>query len=108
MRIIDGAVCNIYSKGGGSTASCEVLVFEPGATTPEDDAATLVGGGTAEDFVVEGFTEAAPHLMAARPLTLTAEPCELCLIGALAGCKTVDEIEEQLCELGKRCSGQNF
>lgn len=64
-----------------------------------------------EDFVAdgaEGFTEEAARLMAARPLALTAEACELGLIGALAGGRTVDEIDEQLCELGKRCSGQNF
>ena len=65
-----------------------------------------------EDFAgddAEGFTaEAAARLMAARPLALAAEACEIGLIGALAGGETVDEIEEQLCELGKRCSGQNF
>jgi hypothetical protein len=80
-------------------------------TTPEDDAAPLAGGGTVEDFVdddAEGFTEAAARLMAARPLALTAGACEFGLIGALVGGKTLDEIEEQLCELGKRCSGQNF
>ena len=29
-------------------------------------------------------------------------------MGDAVGGDTADEIEEQLCELGKRCSGQNF
>lgn len=92
---------------------CEGLVPEPEATTPEDGAVPLVGGGIVEDFVcvdAEAFTEAAARLKAARLLALDAGACvwELGLIGALVGGDTVDEIEEQLCELGKRCSGQNF
>lgn len=54
---------------------CEVLVPEPEATTPEDGAVPLVGGGIVEDFVcddAEGFTEAAARLMAANPLALAA------------------------------------
>jgi hypothetical protein len=53
---------------------CEVLVPEPDATTPEDGAVPLVGGGIVGDFVcddAEGFTEAAARLMAAKPLALT-------------------------------------
>jgi len=93
---------------------CEALVPEPEAITPEDGAVPLVGGDTEEDLVcddAEGFTEAAARLMAARPLTLGAGArfWELALIGALVGgVDTVNEIEVQLCELGKRCSGQNF
>jgi hypothetical protein len=56
---------------------CEVLVPEPEpeATTPEDGAVPLVGGGIVEDFVCddpEDFTEAAARLMAAKPLALGA------------------------------------
>lgn len=52
---------------------CEVLVPEPEATTLEDGAVPLVGGGIVEDFACDdagGFTEAAARLMAARPLAL--------------------------------------
>ena len=58
---------------------CEVLVPEPEpepeATTPEEGAVPLVGGGTVEDFVcddAEDFTEAAARFMAAKPLALGA------------------------------------
>jgi len=92
---------------------CEVLVPEPEAITPEDGTVPLVGGGIVENFVcdeAEAFTEAAARLMAERPLGLGAGAgvWELGLIGALVRGGTVDEIEEQLCELGKRCSAQNF
>jgi len=99
---------SVFEKG---LLEFEVLVLELEATTPEDGAAPLVSGGTVEEFVcddAEGFTEAAARLIAARPLAPTAGAREPGLIGAVAGGKTVDEIEEQLCELGKRCSGQNF
>lgn len=55
----------------------KVLTPEPEATTPEDGAVPLVGGGAVEDFVcddAEAFTEAAARLMAARPLGLSPEP----------------------------------
>jgi hypothetical protein len=58
-----------FEKGLGN----EVLVFEPEATTPDDDAAPVVGGATAEGFEggdAEDFTEAAARCMAARPLAL--------------------------------------
>jgi hypothetical protein len=49
----------------------EALVPEPEATTLEDGAVPLVGGGIEEDVVcgdAEAFTEATVRLMAARPL----------------------------------------
>ena len=52
---------------------CEVLVPESEATTPEDGAVPLVGGGIVGDFAcddAETFTEAAARLMAARPTAL--------------------------------------
>ena len=58
-----------FEKGLGN----EALVFEPEATTPGDDAASVVGGGGAERFIgddVEDFTEAAARCMAARLLAL--------------------------------------
>ncbi len=55
---------------------CEGSDLEPEATTLGDGAAPLVGDDTVEESVcddVEGFTEAAARLMAARPLALRAE-----------------------------------
>jgi len=50
---------------------CEASDLEPEATTFGDGAVPLVGDGAGEEFVrddVEGFTEAAARLIAARPL----------------------------------------
>ena len=46
--------------------------------------------------------------MAARPLAVVTDDWELALLGVLVTGGDKDASEEQLCELGKRCSGQNF
>jgi len=99
---------SVFEKGLGS----EVLL-EPEATAAEDGAAPLVGDGTVGGFAgaggAEDFIEAPTRFMAARPLALIWRAWELGLIAVLVGVgNAVDEIEGQLCELGKRCSGQNF
>lgn len=100
---------SVFEKGLGR----EVLLFEPEAATPEDEATPMAGGDTVEAVVggdnAEGFTEAAARLMAAKPLELVTGTRGLGLLAVLGGeSDAVDVIEEQLCELGKRCSGQNF
>ncbi len=63
---------SVFEKG---FLECGLSALEPEATTPEDGAAPLVGGGIADEFVcddAEGFMEAAARLMAARPLARSA------------------------------------
>lgn len=101
---------SVFEKGLGGEVL--VLVFDPEATTPEDGATPLLGGtlvAFTEGDSTEDFTEAAARFMAAIPLALIIGVGMLGLVSALVeGGNAVDAIETQLCELGKRCSGQNF
>lgn len=91
----------------------EVSLFEPEAATPEGGAPPMAGGDTVEAVVggdnAVGFTGAVARLMAAKALELVIGTRGFGLLAVLGGeSDVVDVIEEQLCEFGKRCSGQNF
>ncbi len=96
---------SVFEKG------FEILCFDPEAAALAEDVA-LAGtlGVLVEGEDTTDFADAAARFIAARPLALTAEVRELALLGVLeiGSGAARDEREEQLCELGKRCSGQNF
>jgi hypothetical protein len=93
---------SVFEKG------FEMLCFDPEAAALAED--VLLSGSVEILVDREGTTDfaAAPaRFIAARPL---AEIRELAPLGVLEiGIGAArDEREAQLCEFGKRCSGQNF
>jgi len=115
VSLLAGLAVSIVSRGDRSVfekgLGIEELDFELEATTPEDGA--VASGGRDAEGAFAGddaaaFTEAAARFMAARPPAVVTDDWELALLGVLATEGDEDAREEQLCELGKRCSGQNF